>query len=102
MDMDILALEEKLKNLLDMINILEKILNDEEALNSEMKKELREVKKEFGRPRRTDVKEEVSEIKINAEDLIIKENVVLVLTKDGYLKKVNMKVLIVVIWRIIL
>ena len=88
---DIQALKEKLKALLEMISILEQILSDEDALNTEMKKELREVKKEFGRPRRTEIKDEVSEIKINAEDLIIKENVVLVLTKDGYLKKVNMK-----------
>ena len=88
---DVQILEGRLSDLLAMIAILEKILSDEEALNAEMKKELREVKKEFGRPRRTEVQDEVVEIKINEEDLIIKENVVIVLTKDGYLKKVNMK-----------
>jgi len=88
---DVQVLEGRLADLLTMINILEKILSDEEALNAEMKKELREVKKEFGRPRRTAVQDEVVDIKINEEDLIIKENEVIVLSKDGYLKKVSLK-----------
>ena len=88
---DVQVLEGRLADLLQMINILEKILSDQEALNAEMKKELREVKKEFGRPRRTQVQDEVIDIKINEEDLIIKENVVIVLSKDGYLKKVSLK-----------
>lgn len=88
---DVLVLQERLKDLLTMIEILEKILNDEEALNSELKKELREVKKAYAIPRKTQIKEEVTEIKINEQDLITKENVVIVLTKDGYLKKVSLK-----------
>ncbi len=88
---DVLVLQERLSDLQKLIDILETILTDEDALKNEMKKELREVKKVYAVPRKTLIKEEVTDIKINEQDLITKENVVIVLTHDGYLKKVNMK-----------
>ena len=88
---DVVELEERVKNLLKIIAGLEEILASEAKLNTVAKEELRKIKKEYGRERRTEIKEEITEINISAEDLIVKENVMVVLTKQGYIKKVPMK-----------
>ena len=88
---DVVELEEKVANLKKIIAALEEILASENKLNLVAKDELRKIKKEYGRERRTEIKEEITEINISAEDLIVKENVMVVLTKQGYIKKVPMK-----------
>ena len=57
--------EEELANLKKIIAELEEILNNEEALKGVMKNDLRRVKKEFGKDRLTEIKSEVTEIKID-------------------------------------
>lgn len=88
---DIVELEKRLEELKNLIKLLESILSDENVLCSVIKDELRKIKKEFGQPRRTEISEVAKEINISAEDLIIKENVMVVLTKQGYIKKVPAK-----------
>ena len=88
---DITILNEKLANLERIINELKEILADENKLKSVIKDELRRIKKEYGMPRKTEIKAEVNEIKIDETDLITKEDVVIILTNDGYLKKVSLK-----------
>ena len=62
-----------------------KILSDNKELNSLMKIELEEVKKEYGEPRRTLVSSDEGELR--KEDLIKKEEVIVVLTKADYVKR---------------
>ncbi len=88
---DVVELEERLKNLLKIIAGLEAILGSEEKLAAVVKDELRKIKKEYAIPRKTEISSTVTEINISAEDLIVKENVIVVLTDDGYIKKVPMK-----------
>ena len=88
---DVTALKEEHKNLEIIINGLTKILNDEEALKGVMKDELKAIKKEYAVPRRTEIKDEITEIKIDATQMIAKEEVVVVTTKDGYIKRVNLR-----------
>lgn len=88
---DVTILEEKLASLRKIVEELTNILNDENKLKSVIKEELRRIKKEYGTPRKTEIKNEVVEIKIDEKDLIIKEDVVIVLTNDGYIKKVSLK-----------
>ncbi len=88
---DIVELEEEMKDLQNKINIWTQILSNEEALKHVMKTELKLVKKEYATPRRTEVKDEVTEIKIDVTDMIPKENVVVIVTNEGYIKKVNLK-----------
>ena len=88
---DVEVLKEELANLLKIIANLESILADESKLKSVIKEELRKIKKEYAVPRRTEIKENVTEIKIDQEDLVVKEDVIIVLTNDGYLKKVSKK-----------
>ena len=90
-NMDVTQLEEENKKLLAIINGLEIILQDEEALKSVMKDELRKVKREFAIPRKTDIKDEVSEIKIEMSDMIAKEEVIVQITKDGYIKRSSIR-----------
>ena len=86
---DVTALEEEHKNLQIIIEGLEKILSDENELKNVMKRELRNIKKEYGVPRKTEIKDEITEIKIDTTDMITKEDVVVTVTHDGYIKRVN-------------
>ena len=88
---DVTALKEEHKNLEIIIKGLTKILSDEEALKGVMKDELRSIKKEYAVPRKTEIKDEITEIKIDATQMIAKEEVVVVTTKDGYIKRVNLR-----------
>ena len=88
---DVVVLEEKLDKLRQAIDLLNEILSNPKKLDSVIKKELNSIKKEYAIPRKTEIKETVNEIKIDASDLIIKENVIVILTHDGYLKKVTKK-----------
>ena len=88
---DVTVLEEKLEKLRQAIDLLNEILSNPKKLDNVIKKELNAIKKEYANPRKTEISEVVSVIKIDANDLIIKENVIVVLTHDGYLKKVSKK-----------
>ena len=88
---DVTVLEEKLAKLKQAIELLNEILSNPKKLDSVIKKELNNIKKEYSIPRKTEISEVVNEIKIDRTDLIIKENVIVVLTHDGYLKKVSKK-----------
>ena len=86
---DVTLLEEELKELNRLINEYNLILSDENVLKKVMKDELRDVKKEFATPRKTDIKEEITEIKIDSSEMIAKEDVIVTLTKDGYIKRAS-------------
>ena len=88
---DIVEIEEEMKDLQNKINIWTQILSNEEALKHVMKTELKLVKKEYATPRKTEVKDEITEIKIDVTDMIPKENVVVIMTNEGYIKRVNLK-----------
>ena len=86
---DVVSLEEELANLSKVIEGLEALLSDEKKLMKQIKKELLDIKKEYGEDRRTEIVDEVEEIKIDQEALIPKEDVVVVVTKDGYVKRTS-------------
>ena len=88
---DIVELEDKYKNLAVIIQGLEAILADPEKLKSVMKEELRKIKKDYATPRKTDIKDEITEIKIETTHLIPKEDVIVVVTKEGYIKRVSLR-----------
>lgn len=88
---DITILEEKLENLKRIIEELNAILSDDNKLKLVIKEELRRIKKEYGKPRKTEISDTITELKIDEKALITKEDVIIILTKDGYLKKVSKK-----------
>ena len=74
-------LDEKIKNLL--VNV-----KDEDYINSIIKEELEYVIKKFSVPRNTKI---IKVDKINIEDIIVEDyNLLLVATKQGYLKKIKL------------
>ena len=88
---DINLLLDEQGNLQRMIEFLNSILNNENILKTQMKKELQEIKKEYGSERRTEIRDEISDIKIDMKDMIPKENTIVVVTKEGYVKRVSPK-----------
>ena len=77
------------QNLLLIIKSLEAILSDEEKLKHVMKEELRKIKREYATERKTEIQDEVVEIKIDTTSMIPKEDCIVVTTRDGYLKRVS-------------
>ena len=88
---DVLALEEEKKNLERIIEFLNSVLSDKKVLFRQMKKELLEIKKEYSKERQTIIKDEVTEIKIDTNLMIPKEDVIVLVTKEGYVKRVSKK-----------
>lgn len=88
---DVTELEEKAKNLKVVIAALEAILSDENRLKSVMKEELKEIKKNYATERKTEIRDEVEEIKIDTVSMIPKEDVVVIVTKEGYVKRVSLR-----------
>ena len=86
---DVVELEEEMANLKKIIEGLKAILGNEDVLKSVMKKDLRDVKKNYAEDRITDIKEEITEIKIDTSVMIPKEDVVVLITKDGYIKRTS-------------
>ena len=88
---DVVELEEEMAKLKKIIEGLTSILGDVEVLKSVMKKELRDVKKNYPTPRMTDIKEEITEIKIDTTEMIPKEDVIVMITNDGYIKRTSFR-----------
>lgn len=88
---DVTELEERNRNLKLIIKGLEAILSEEEKLKSVMKEELRRVKKEYAVARKTEIRDEITEIKIDTIKMIPKEDVIVVVTKEGYVKRVSQR-----------
>ena len=86
---DVVELQEEMEKLNKIIEGLSAILGDEEVLKSVMKKDLKDVKKNYPTPRMTDIKEEITEIKIDTSVMIPKEDVIVTITNDGYIKRTS-------------
>lgn len=88
---DITDVQNEMRALEESIKEYELILSDEKELKKIMKDELKRIKKEFATPRHTIIKEEITEIKIDETLMIPKEDVIVVVTNDGYVKRVSKK-----------
>lgn len=86
---DVVALEQEMANLEKIIQGLTTILGSEDVLKSVMKKDLKDVKKEYPTERLTEIKEEITEIKIDTTAMIPKEDTIVMITHDGYIKRTS-------------
>lgn len=89
---DVTDLQNEHANLLELIKYLTSVINDESVLKGVMKEELRSIKKEFATPRKTIIKDEITEIKIDELSMIPKEDFIVSVSKSGYIKKLSIKV----------
>ncbi|CAN7387775.1 DNA topoisomerase IV subunit A [Rossellomorea sp. LjRoot5] len=88
---DITALQAEAEELAKTIEELTAILESESKLYSVIKKELKAIKKQFADARRTQIEEKIEEIKINLEVLIASEDVMVTVTRDGYMKRTSLR-----------
>jgi topoisomerase IV subunit A len=88
---DITALRIEAEELQKLIAELTGILESENKLFSVIKKELKTIKKQFADARRTQIEEKIEEIKINLEVLIANEDVMVSVTRDGYIKRTSLR-----------
>jgi DNA gyrase subunit A len=78
-------IDEEYKELIQRIAELQEILSNESALRNLIVKELREVQKEYGDERRTEIIESGAELSL--EDLIADEDMAITVTHSGYIKR---------------
>lgn len=88
---DITALQNEKLELNEQIATYHEILKQEKTLYAVMKNELATVKKQYANPRRTTIQHEIEEIKIDTEVLVPIEEVIVVITKEGYYKRTSLR-----------
>ncbi len=88
---DITELRRESESLIAQITELNKILSNDKELFSVMKKELREVKKKYANKRLTTIEDEIEEIKIDTKVLVAQEDVIVSVTREGYVKRTSLR-----------
>lgn len=84
---DVVTLQSEEAELKARITTLSAIINDEKTMFNVMKRELREVKKKFGQPRKSILVDEVVAVEVEAASLIVKEETIVSVTRSGYVKR---------------
>lgn len=88
---DIVALEAEHKELEALIKQLRHILDNHDALLNVIKEELNEIKKKFKSERLSLIEAEIEEIKIDKEVMVPSEEVILSMTRHGYIKRTSIR-----------
>jgi len=89
--LEIEIFEKEYATLEKLIKKLEKILSSENELLKVVKIELKEISDKYGNKRRTKVIKDDNESKIDIEELIIIEEVMITISKDGFIKRIPLK-----------
>lgn len=89
--LEIKVFQKEHKELSKKIKVLRKILENESVLLGVIKDELKEVAEVYGDERRTALIEDESEAKIDLEELIVAEDVMVTLSNEGFIKKLPLK-----------
>jgi topoisomerase-4 subunit A len=88
---DITALQQEADELAAKIAELTAILTSEKRLLRVIKKDLKEIKRKYADPRRTKIENEIEEIKVKLEVMVPSEDVIVTVTKDGYVKRTSLR-----------
>ncbi|MCL1990266.1 MAG: DNA topoisomerase IV subunit A [Defluviitaleaceae bacterium] len=88
---DITALQAEDAQLTTLIAQLMKILGSEKLLIDQIERELKAIKKQFTTARQTIIQDQIEEIKIDDAALIQKEDVMIAVTRDGYVKRTSLR-----------
>lgn len=88
---DIVSLQEEKAELEKRVQRLNEILESDDVLRQVIIKRLKEIKQKYPMPRLTQIKEEISEIKIDEKAMIISEDIYVSVTRDGYIKRVSQR-----------
>ena len=88
---DITELRQEEEELRKTIAELSAILDSEKQLIAVIKSELKEIRKKFSLPRISKIEAEIEEIKLTLDVLVPSEEVVVTVTKDGYVKRTSIR-----------
>ena len=88
---DITQLQKEAEELAVKIAQLQKIIHEQAELMHVIKQELKAVKKKYSNPRLTKIEAEIEEIKIETEVLIASEDVMVTVTREGYVKRSSLR-----------
>ncbi|PTK58210.1 DNA topoisomerase IV subunit A [Staphylococcus nepalensis] len=88
---DIVQLQEEHDELKAKIAYLKNILDNHDALLNVIKDELNEIKNKYKQKRLSSIEAEISEIKIDKEVMVPSENVMVSITKHGYIKRTSLR-----------
>ena len=88
---DIEALKAEFAELTKAIERFNRILSSQKELLKVIKAELKDMNEALPTPRKTEIKDENANIKIDETDLISREQVMVCISRDGYLKRANLK-----------
>jgi len=88
---DIFDLNKEKKNLNTEQNKLKKILSSEEQLKHVIINDLASIKDRLSVERKSSIENEIAEIKISEHELIPNEDVIISLSKDGYIKRSSLR-----------
>ncbi len=86
---DITELQSEAAELAKRIEEYQAILSSDKKLFQVIKVELKEIKKNYATPRLTSIEDEIEELKVKKEVLISEEEVIVTLTREGYLKRTS-------------
>lgn len=89
-NLEITTLEKELKEAMKKIAYLKSILASDKKLIGVIKDELLEIQTKYGIDRRSDLRGEIEELKVNLEVLVTPEDVLVTLSQDGYVKRTSM------------
>lgn len=88
---DITALQNEKLTLNEQIGMYQAILANESTLNQVIIQELKAIKKQFSTPRRSVIEAKVQHIEIDQHILIPDEQVMVIVTKEGYMKRTSLR-----------
>lgn len=88
---DITELKKEDAELRKLIDQLDAILKSDKKLSAVIKKELLEIRKQFSEQRRSVIEEKIENIKVDLDILVPSEEVVVSVTKDGYVKRTSIR-----------
>jgi len=86
---DITELEKEADELEARIEEYNEILGDKSKLNQVIQDELLEIKDNYATPRLTEIEDEIEDLKVEKEVLVSEEEVIVTLTREGYIKRTS-------------
>ena len=88
---DVTQMKKESQELTETIKRLEKILNNEIELENAVVEELEEILNNYPVKRKTVISGQIQKVEIDEQELIENENVMFVMSKDGYIKRCSLK-----------
>ena len=88
---DVTQLEDEAAKLAAAIETDRQILAEPKKLNAVLRKELKAIAKEYRNPRRTAIQDQIETLKIKTEVTVADEDVVVMVSHDGYLKRSSLR-----------